>query len=328
MQTGQSFSINTNKAVLDACARFFLEMLARVFEKHNRSQEIIYHYTNSTAFHSIVNTDSLHATHISFMNDRAEYQHAVDMLIETAEIRRKTNLTAPQIRIVDALLDDLKAASPENYHPIFIASFSRDSNELNQWRAYGGGGASFNLGLKISHLRELIVEQQKTQSVLGYVTPVVYDSASKADLVERVLDFIVQSYPIHEQQHSKNDKAHVTNHRAFADNWIRDFSPFAALLAPIIKNENFKQENEWRVILYPRDLSLVKFKPKLSLLAPYFPLNLKHTFEGFDDPIRHIVVGPGHYEDINHGAATAFIQLRRRKMPVIDRSKILIRDVN
>jgi hypothetical protein len=100
---------------------------------------VLHHYTDATGFLGIVESGSLRATHIAFMNDATEYKHAFAILREIVK-ERTLNSPIAATQFSERLLSELaKSSEPENFPPVFVACLSSAENSLNQWRAYGRG---------------------------------------------------------------------------------------------------------------------------------------------------------------------------------------------
>lgn len=94
-----------------------------------------YHYTDAAGFKGFVESGTIRATHIAFMNDASEYLHAVSLLLNDIRQARKRVTNPLQIKLLDELEPPMATAQPQHAAPYFIACFSAKENDLNQWRA-------------------------------------------------------------------------------------------------------------------------------------------------------------------------------------------------
>jgi hypothetical protein len=92
---------------------------------------------------------------------------------------------------------------------------------------------------------------------------------------------------------------------AIVDSFMDEFF----VLAPILKSDAFKDEEEFRLVFPPPHKGLdVKFRTSRNFLVPYLELpwdSIKHQF-----PIPDIVVGPGDHADLALSAAQAVVDRR------------------
>lgn len=101
------------------------------------SEKILYHYTSINSFHSIIESNTIWVSHIRYMNDVAEYFHGRDLAITTLNRCAEKLRFADFRRILKQTSDLLSAMAVQDY---YVASFSRKSDDLSQWRAYGKDG--------------------------------------------------------------------------------------------------------------------------------------------------------------------------------------------
>src|ERR1051325_4442163 len=91
---------------------------------------ILYHYTSYDALIQIVKSGVLWASSIAYLNDGSEFAHAIDRFRHY--IFRKVLPDSPRDRVAHKLLAALRSAEER----IVVASFSKNGDSLNQWRAY------------------------------------------------------------------------------------------------------------------------------------------------------------------------------------------------
>ena len=54
-----------------------------------RTQGVLYHYTNHDSLYNIVETKSLRATHVYYMNDESEIKYAIERFIKIVTQRKE-----------------------------------------------------------------------------------------------------------------------------------------------------------------------------------------------------------------------------------------------
>jgi hypothetical protein len=110
----------------------------KVLEFNN--QEIIWHYTSGDALLGVVETGTLYATQVSCLNDSTEVRYGVKLLRD-AFMNIKTDAMEEKLlleRIVKVTVEE--PAAPTNLPSAwFVTCFSKEKDDLSQWRAYSGG---------------------------------------------------------------------------------------------------------------------------------------------------------------------------------------------
>ena len=106
---------------------------------------LISHYTTLEGLQGIVSSNSLWASNASFLNDRAELEHALkasEQVIKKLSSDKAQKAWSPMLKRVFSELAD--GARPDTY----VTCFCRDDDNLSQWRGYGGDvqGVSVTFG--------------------------------------------------------------------------------------------------------------------------------------------------------------------------------------
>jgi hypothetical protein len=231
-------------------------------KKPRRKVTTVYHYTTAHGLLGILEQKKIWATHINYMNDKKEFEDAMD------EFRRQTENLAPT---------DLYKGSSEFLQimrtMVYVTSFSEDQDNLSQWRAYCPNGAGFSIGFNLAKLKELL----KRTSDTSMLKKCIYNPTVKKAEVERIIN-----------------TGKSTNLR---DNFSILVSKMMTL-APYFKDKSFKEENEWRLVFMPGGENL--FREGDTLIIPYVEFDLKD--ENGNLPIENIVIGPTLYPEESHAS--------------------------
>jgi hypothetical protein len=161
--------------VLKAAVKEFDKWAKADLETADAARKIqapLYHYTDAASLEGIIKNQEVWFTSHTHLNDPSEIGYgmtvASDLLSEIG--KRNEGLVNIFCAMVNDLftLDNMKKA-----FGFFIASFSREPNDLGQWRAYGDNGEGFSLGLSpdLFQATEKIRKRAKENVV---VIPVVY----------------------------------------------------------------------------------------------------------------------------------------------------------
>jgi hypothetical protein len=113
--------------------------------KFAQKPSTLYHYTTAIGLNGILESRCIYATHFRYVNDLTEFVYANEIL--QVEILKRIHGVGP---LVEATLNAI-LSTPDYLSgaiDIFIACFCKKGDLLSQWRAYGGGGGGYAIGLK------------------------------------------------------------------------------------------------------------------------------------------------------------------------------------
>lgn len=82
-------------------------------------------------------------------------------------------------------------------------------------------------------------------------------------------------------------------------------------VAVTLKNEAFKEEDEWRLVSRPLRVKYLEFRPGVSMLIPFFKFALGEDRTGFLDSVR---IGPTPHPDL----AAASVRMLLRRLNVLE----------
>lgn len=207
-----------------------------------KPETLLYHYTTQTGLLGIIKDRQIWATHTQYLNDRREFLHAVDLVrreIERLLNEQNTGAGEASATRTEALngMHGALSLSPEQIN-VCVCSFSEDGDSLSQWRAYGGSS-----GFAIGFSPEVLVAAVEKQSF--FMAQCIYDPSAQRDivraLVEEVLDEHLSKSP------AKEDAEMDEIFWKTGGNLL----PYLYRYAPMLKDQSFKGEREWRIISRP-----------------------------------------------------------------------------
>lgn len=260
------------------------------------SNELLYHYTDPQGFSGIIENKNLWATNAAFLNDTQEMTYGADLiageLSKTASrVRhpsRAATTTDEDYQKVEAwsqVLKYLQASYNPNRVPYgpYVVCFSRNGDDLGQWRGYATSGYSIGFD------RKVLVDNTETPGGAIEIKPVHYGAHAKEIAVNCVSEIIAFVDSLSTDR--KLDEGELSSALAMANNWI-----------PQLKHEAFIAEAEER--LWVNEFRDVKFRPGGLGLVPYkeVPINL--------DAIREIIIGPGPNQDLRANAIHVLLEQR------------------
>ena len=65
------------------------------------NSEIVYHYATLESFLSIVESQSLYFTNLNYLNDRKEYNHGVEIILDTLEHQASSETSESKLKILN-----------------------------------------------------------------------------------------------------------------------------------------------------------------------------------------------------------------------------------
>ena len=258
----------------------------------------LYHHTSLAGLAGILRSRRLWATDISYLNDAAEFRHAVDSISSGLGAAIEQGSLDPYL--ATALKVWLEIATEGLGTPsLYVACFSENDDQLSQWRAYAQGGVA--IGFDTARLEERAFAHHKAGNIgrrhaLFTLGRCEY---SKHQAQEPVAAFIADSGRTFEavRGDAKGDPAELT--RLAAKSVWKAFNR----VAPLAKHYGFREEAEWRLVSEHTpgimQWAEVKVRPSGSMVIPYYDLEIgskapgyEFRREGFAMPISELVIGP------------------------------------
>jgi hypothetical protein len=220
--------------------------------------EFLYHYTSQDGLLGIIESRSLRATNISYMNDATEFDLSLGLLRDCLSDRQRMGgyFAKERARVLWQIVNKITGSS------ICITCFCEQGDLLSQWRGYSGGGSGYSLGFETSKLKELA---SQSGFLLGKC---IYDPDLQTHIVKELVEYVLADA---------------------APGKSPDVKDLVALLkyGAFFKNPSFAQEQEWRLVsALPTDIHFRKGK---SMIIPYTVLDISAANNLC---IQHAFVGP------------------------------------
>jgi hypothetical protein len=250
-----------------------------------KATKTLYHYTTQAGLLGIIKNNEIWATHTQYLNDAREYRHAIDVV--TAEIaKRLADAVDDSRRILGDMAEAVRRAESMN---VCVCSFSEDRDSLSQWRAYGGPMSGYAIGLNPLHLAEMVRRAE------FYLAPCLYKPTEQIAVMEALVDRVFRE----NMERLHNGETLVSENR---EEWLnatkllfpRGGNLLAALhrYAPILKDESFSEEKEWRIISRPLMCTGERFGYRCgnSTLIPYYRVSIADSDQALK--LDEVVIGP------------------------------------
>lgn len=237
----------------------------------------LFHYTDLSGLKGILESKSLWATNLYFLNDRNEaihgflcFENTVKYLDENIVSQKKKELLLNALAMYKGEMDKEGSTPGKN---IYNISFCLDSDKLSQWRGYGS-----HQGVCIEFDKDKLISSIKSTGLDFKHDVVNYSSENSTVEMNHRINSFFEKININPQD--------IDNGLAW---WVSSYV-LISQVTPFFKNEGFSEENEYRFIFTPKSkMKDVKFRVNANGLIPYMNIGIK---EDEVLPIKRIIVGP------------------------------------
>lgn len=188
---------------------------------------------------------------------------------------RSGEASSPRTEALNRMLDGI-SLSPEHIN-VCVCSFSEDGDSLSQWRAYGGS-SGFAIGFS-GEVLGAAVEKQNC-----FLAQCIYDPAAQLEMVRALVEEVLDE---------NLSKSWVTGDRDADDVFSKtggNLLPYLYRYAPMLKDQSFEEEREWRIISRPILAHSLDYREGRSLIVPYYRLPLWE--DGQKTQVYEVIVGP------------------------------------
>lgn len=243
---------------------------------------ILYHYKTQEGLLGIMSTSEIWATKIQYLNDTSEF--ALALSLASRELQQRTQNTTNAELLIGAndLMEDIGGIQNVN---ICVCSFSEKRDSLSQWRGYGGGSSSYAIGFDSSYLERIA----DTEDFL--FAKCIYSEIRQREIVRELIDSWLS--------------------RGVSVNWDNnEFITELLRIAPLLKNEHYSEEEEWRLISTPLKSNgeRFSFRSGKSMIVPYYRISL--AVNNGAAQIKEIVVGPCPHMNLSLSSVKMLATLR------------------
>jgi hypothetical protein len=293
--------------------------------------DVVYHYTSAATLLKIVESESIWATNLQYLNDITESTHCINALR-----RRVTNFLARNPSDFAEVFESALHDAELEFEPPYVASFSAIQDSLPLWRSYCPNGNGVSIGFKVSALnRSVLAHAPTNNSILAHaptndisiqyskLKPVEYLNINDFELQDRILRQCLEQLSLYSYKRDSEPQGERTG---LDDDWflslqIRDRSC-------LVKHSGFETEREIRLIAPSRFLSgaSVKFRCPRTTIVPYVEVFMpKRKEDGYF--IDSVVVGPTPNPELTVKAITLLFVSKEIDNVVVLKSDIPYRDL-
>jgi hypothetical protein len=280
----------------------------------------LYHYTDGRGLKGIIESEAIRFTDYRHMNDPSELIHGIKAV--QAVVRAvKPGVDGRVGLLLETLADMFSQQNFSNALEFFIGSFSRERDDLGQWRSYADNGRGYALGFAPKLFRVVENPNRKPNENV-FVGPVVYRTdqilARHQEAIEKAAHIFLETVEAN---------AALMQNKNVGIPFMQDMAR-AMIASPLIwnclttKHPAYEHEREVRlIILGLRDKLMPYIKTRLrgSEIVPY----IEHRM-ALREPhsIVEIVVGPAAPVDTERTVLTMLKSLGADPNVPIGRSDI------
>lgn len=225
----------------------------------------LYHYTDLNGLKGIVESQSLWATSLLFLNDSEELKHGMQC-IRNALPKFNGDMPSTYIDNVIKAMDRYGDKLSKNVYNI---SFCQEPELLSQWRGY-----SNTHGVCLEFDLDNLLNTLDFECCNAFHSEVIYCSRGE---------------PLKAETELKNFFDDIRRGGELSRNHA---SKFASQATPFFKNDSFSEEKEYRLVVYPHvGFQDVRFRTSKNGLIPYIELKTKQQ-RGQKIPIDKVTIAP------------------------------------
>jgi Protein of unknown function (DUF2971) len=265
--------------------------------------QLVWHYTTGDALINIVETGAFYATQVGCLNDSTEVRYGENLLRDAfLSLQGKGSYGQETQQLLEPIikvnLEDHTQKQPSNW---FVACFSKEKDDLSQWRAYGGG----ENGFAIAFLAGAFFGRG------SLVVRVNYDKELHLSVAAKLAEATLQFF----QEGLDARVGDAAAQAAWTNEFIQEWSGLIGQLAPMVKDPAFKDENEYRIVhlFKPDEMSKLRFRQKQSLMSIHLPLVFPPPTSATHStllPIMEVMVGPSRHKEVSRVSVDVLLRQR------------------
>lgn len=210
-------------------AKQLMEELSKYLnDRDDDPNNSLFHYTTFSGLTGILQSRQLWLTDHKYLNDPSEIQHGKNIIVKLINESIKNNLNLS--RFINDKITDLI----ENKYKAYITAFCEEGDYLPAWRYYGDNGAGFSIGFNNKYFSRNTDMKKRDVTLLFKVE---YENTN-FDQFREIFDIANRIFP----DWHINDSSVLTPYiSALTSNLIT--------ILPRVKNEDYKDEKEWRLCM-------------------------------------------------------------------------------
>jgi hypothetical protein len=144
--------------------------------------EFLWHYTSASGLHGIVESDTIWASKIQYLNDSQEFIEATNLCRTLLQQRANDYAGSWSKQLISFLAESLGRIETVN---VCVCSFTEERDLLSQWRGYCPTGAGYCLGIDSQSLITTFSQVKFT------ILPCEYNNFEQQVLLTDVINIVL-----------------------------------------------------------------------------------------------------------------------------------------
>jgi hypothetical protein len=300
-----------------------------------QDSEIVYHYTSAATLLKIVESSSIWASNLQYLNDVTEAIHCVNMMRQ----RLDGYLAKTKCRFSSVLKAAILDVTFDAWNSPYVASFSAHRDSLPQWRSYCSSGNGVSIGFRAEALRRSVLSDKtwlnKVPPMTSTLGRVQYLENSDWNRTDALLDSCVGQL---EGWRKYQDSLPPDERGRVDDNSFLQFQIMQP--ASLVKHSSFSSEMEFRLIApdpFFTGQELMAFRATRTTVVPYLAVLMPEWGKSRNGPtkypttyndffLREVIVGPTRNPELTSTALKMLFE--RKNVPVtVSNSEVPYRDI-
>jgi Protein of unknown function (DUF2971) len=246
----------------------------------------IYHYTDANGLIGMLTKGKIWATDVRFLNDSREYKHGLD--------------------VYRSLFDQENPIGSgfTRGEGIFVVCFSKNSDQLSQWRGYADNGYGYCIGFNYENLEANISNKFPRERILfGDLNYKLeqsreYIKQGLADIdlyIEREIDksrkdFEEKYANVKDKKRNQDYFFAAKSQARYENESLRHYRRLEMIdrLLVFCKDEGFYEESEFRLLVQFPDVE-TKFRSRKGIVTPYIEIDISNDISRM---VSEVYVGP------------------------------------
>ena len=250
---------------------------------------LIYHYTDGTGLRGIFESGKLWFTDIFKLNDPTEVRHGLNPAIEI--INQRAHNGPPELKLFSNILKRMVNEGIELTAHHFVCCFSKDAEDLGQWRAYADNGRGFVIGFDGGILVQAFI---KAGNENHSTFPITYRDKRLREMQKEIIEKFIPFFSFPRGRNFTNGER---------KRYLTELS--TSLAVPLVssalffKHKAYKNEKEYRFhqIYAAGPLDGVKLRTRQYSLIRYREFDWRTVAAG---SLKKIIIGPGADRSLAH----------------------------
>ena len=235
---------------------------------------LIYHYTDGTGLRGILESGKLWFTDIFSLNDPTELRHGLNSAIEI--LKQLKNNKSQELDFFLKVFQKMVNSHIESTAHHFICCFSKDGDDLGQWRAYADNGRGYAIGFDGDMLTEVFLKST-TENRAAF--PITYGDDPLHEMQTKIIEMFIPLFSL-------------DSRRVYQTKLATSLAVQLAYSSLFFKHKAYRNEEECRFSqIYPIGPSVegVKLRDRRYSLIRYIEFDWRTVAAG---SLKKIIIGP------------------------------------